>query len=139
LDKGLALFFAHDVEAQNERADGAREGGEDDDEVEDDEEEDDEEDKKRARIRSRSRSDQIEIRSDRARIRSHTGADSASSAAATTAAIAFAPPSWDIRWRTSAALSAATEASDRMPEGRCDLFKGGWRTNGLGAEMARLL
>jgi hypothetical protein len=75
----------------------------------------------------------------RARIRSHTGADSASSAAATTAAIAFAPPSWDIRWRTSAALSAATEASDRMPEGRCDLFKGGWRTNGLGAEMARLL
>ena len=74
-----------------------------------------------------------------ARIPSHTGADSASSAqdsassaAVISAAIAFAPPSWDIRWRSSAALSAAADASDQMPEGRCDLFNGGWRTNGLG-------
>jgi hypothetical protein len=128
--RGVAAASAEEEEEEEEEEeddndddddDEDDEDDEDDDEEEEDEEEDDEEDKKRARIRS------------------HTGADSASSAAATTAAIAFAPPSWDIRWRTSAALSAATEASDRMPEGRCDLFKGGWRTNGLGAEMARLL
>ena len=106
-------------EAENE-AENEDDDDDDDDEEEEDEDEEDEES-----------GEEGEVGEEERRIITTT-------AATTTTARAFAPSGWHVRWRSKAALDAASGASDAMSEGHCDVLWG-WKPNAMGAVMSRLL